>query len=391
MLSNPYPAVLIGGPPHSGKSVLAYHLSQLLRQRKVDHYVVRASPDGEGNWFQEGDADSVRVLRHKGTFSQEFTDAVRHDIANRQLPLLVDGGGRPTQPQEAILNVCTHAILIAANVDDLGWWRDAAERNGLMIIAELVSTLDGEDALQQELPVLIAQIAGLKRHAPLGGTVIHAVVERLQRLFHYSPPDLRQMHFASAPVANMIEADRLGPADQNMPHSPQLSPALLADLLASTMPRVPVAVYGIGPVWLYAALAYHALPAAFYQFDPRLGWISPSTVAFGQPNESDVIAWHSQRSEQAVELTLELRLSYVNYYELNRIIAPSLPSHLGVIINGKLPLWITCGLVRAYAPCAWVAVRQPKLGEHVLVVGSNVTSVRAGDAIAGSALQRQGR
>src|SRR2546421_405985 len=34
---NLLPAILIGGPPHAGKSVLAYSISQALRKRNVDH------------------------------------------------------------------------------------------------------------------------------------------------------------------------------------------------------------------------------------------------------------------------------------------------------------------------------------------------------------------
>ncbi len=45
-----FPAILVGGPPHSGKSVLTYSLTQALRRRGVDHYVLRAAPDGEGDW-----------------------------------------------------------------------------------------------------------------------------------------------------------------------------------------------------------------------------------------------------------------------------------------------------------------------------------------------------
>jgi len=34
---NLLPAILIGGPPHAGKSVLTYSISQALRKRNVDH------------------------------------------------------------------------------------------------------------------------------------------------------------------------------------------------------------------------------------------------------------------------------------------------------------------------------------------------------------------
>jgi len=38
---NPFPAVVIGGPPHSGKSVLTYLLTRQLRALRVEHYVLR--------------------------------------------------------------------------------------------------------------------------------------------------------------------------------------------------------------------------------------------------------------------------------------------------------------------------------------------------------------
>ena len=39
---NPLPAVVIGGPPHSGKSVLAYSLTRALRAPSISHYLLRA-------------------------------------------------------------------------------------------------------------------------------------------------------------------------------------------------------------------------------------------------------------------------------------------------------------------------------------------------------------
>src|ERR1700730_1119067 len=62
---NDLPAVLIGGPPNAGKSVLTYNLTRELRRRRRDgyhdrgipHYVFRANPDIEGDWFLQDDQD----------------------------------------------------------------------------------------------------------------------------------------------------------------------------------------------------------------------------------------------------------------------------------------------------------------------------------------------
>ena len=69
-----FPAVLVAGMPHCGKSVLAYMLSQHLRRMGIAHYLLRAAPDGEGDWFLEGDPAWVRTLRKraKGPFTAAF-------------------------------------------------------------------------------------------------------------------------------------------------------------------------------------------------------------------------------------------------------------------------------------------------------------------------------
>ena len=94
---NLFPAILFAGPPHSGKSVLAYQVSQALLERGVQHYLLRAAPDGEGNWFLAGGGGRQRLLRagHKTGYSPAFVRRIQQAIAARPLPLLVDAGGLP--------------------------------------------------------------------------------------------------------------------------------------------------------------------------------------------------------------------------------------------------------------------------------------------------------
>jgi hypothetical protein len=57
-----FPAVMIGGPPDCGKSVLMYNLFRTLRERGVQHYALRAAPDGEGDWSNEAQQKLVRTI-----------------------------------------------------------------------------------------------------------------------------------------------------------------------------------------------------------------------------------------------------------------------------------------------------------------------------------------
>jgi len=162
-----FPAVLIGGPPHSGKSVLTYGLTQALRRRGVAHYVVRAAPDGEGDWPNEAAQALVRELRVKGDFGPKFIAFVCESILGRHLPLLVDVGGRPTRDQERILDCCTHAILLTPDDQALARWQDLAHRHGLSVVAELTSRLEGRDQVLAREPLLRGVVTGLERATSL--------------------------------------------------------------------------------------------------------------------------------------------------------------------------------------------------------------------------------
>ncbi len=369
-----FPAILVGGPPHSGKSVLVYRLTQALRKRKVDHYVLRACPDGEGDWSQEASPETVRVLRAKMPFTPEFVQAMCLDLQRRHLPLLVDMGGRPTPEQEAILEHCTHAILLGPDAQALAWWRERAERYSLVILAELHSSLTEPETLWDPGPPLRGRIHGLERHrrapgSPQEAPVFWDLVERVASLFQAVAQDARKLHLRSAPAELTVDLDRLlhtwrpGAASRWQP----------SDLPAfqSYLPRgEPLALYGRGPLWLFAAGAAHIFPAPFYQFDPRLGWVEalPLTPAPDRDLEARTdLLWQVTEGPTWTHMTLHLPHSYIDYAQLRDAKLPRLPTGHGTILSGKLPLWIYTGLVRAYHDLPWIAVAYPPQEVAVVV------------------------
>src|SRR5436305_14590468 len=71
------PAILMGGPPNAGKSVLTYNLTRELRRRGIPHYVFRASPEIEGDWFLQGDLETVRQIQLGVSDYRHWTDIFR--------------------------------------------------------------------------------------------------------------------------------------------------------------------------------------------------------------------------------------------------------------------------------------------------------------------------
>lgn len=368
---NPFPAVVIGGPPHSGKSVLTYLLTQQLRAWKVAHYVLRACPDGEGDWSQEAPPETVRLLRRKGQFSDAFVDLVCRDLAQRHLPLLVDVGGKPTPEQERIFDQCTHAVLIASDVEALKPWRQLAERHGLVVIAELHSVLDSADFIEAETPVLRGRIGKLERYTDVGGPMITALARRLQQIFSYTDKELKDLHFPHAPTELIVDVDQLGGYLRLPAEKRRWQPQHLPEALRCT-PKDAISIYGRGPNWLYTALALHAAPHPVYLFDPRLGWTQPTTLTCAASAEQGAIAWQLEPRAGFTRLTIQPGAAYLEYEEVNGAMLPLLDTSRGVVLSGKLPYWLLVGAALAYRHHPWIAVVQAQQERRgIVVMGSS--------------------
>lgn len=361
-----FPAVAIGGPPHSGKSVLTYHLTQALRAQHIDHYVLRACPDGEGDWSQEAPPETVRLIRNKGQFTETFVTYVSRTLQARHLPLLVDMGGRPTAEQECLFDHCTHAILLASNAAALDQWCALAQRHNLTILAELQSTLTETEVIASTYPILRGRIAGLERQQRVQGELVERLASLLRTLFTQNAADLRQAHLRAGPAEITVDLARLAHTLGIAPNG-VWQPADLPAVLAYLPERVPLAIYGRGPNWLYAALAALAAPAPFYQFDARLGWVTPvhcPSPAHGVPSPVQV---HWTEQGDYLRLQAYIPATYLDYSEVLALPTPPLPPGQGLILDGKLPHWLLTSFLLAYPDATWRAVYQPPLQGAVVV------------------------
>lgn len=369
-----FPAVLVGGPPHSGKSVFVYSLTRALRASHIPHYALRACPDGEGDWANEADQALVQTIRSKGPFSSEFMASIAAYLQKRHLPLLVDVGGKPTPEQENVFAYCTHAILLIGDraedpnafARDRTIWREMMQRQGITIIAELKSSLAGQDKLVSVGPFVEGTVTGLERGQTASGPALTAVLDRLVNLFNFREEDLTQKHLVQAPVELTLDlpvlARTLGQADGYW--QPEQLPALW-----DYLPRgKPMAAYGRAPNWLYATLAMVAHPAPFWLFDARLGWVEPPIL----PDTSDEqqTGWQVAIQEKPAFAILEMRThsQYLDIQDADRLPLAHVSTSNGLILSGKVPHWLIAAVTRRNAPhLPWTAVYQPPLQAAIVV------------------------
>jgi CRISPR-associated protein Csx3 len=373
---NLFPAILLAGPPNCGKSVLAYLLTQHLRTMEIPHYLLRAAPDGEGDWFLQGRSDVVRTLRlnNKRPYSSAFVAHMRGVIQNRWLPLLVDVGGKPQGEQNGILRACTHAILLTRTAEEAAAWKQNLAEMGLTLLADLRSTLERPGALTQVDPCLQGDISGLARHNPAPDMTFGALLDRVAGLCRYDAQHLEQIHLRQAPFTPLVERllmKQLDPA--RAAFTPHWQPADLKALQSLVTPGQPAAIYGRGPTWLAAMRAAHALPAEAMIFDARYGWLPiPELAASDTPTLPithrvvDGVDWW--------ECSLPLGV-----VEPNEISMALPPGQHGVILSGRLPRWVYAAWVRAIAAeRPWVAVYDASR-QAAVVVHSHSPALAVGE------------
>ena len=380
---NLLPAILFGGPPHAGKSVLFYNLAKALRERAIAHYAIRACPDGEGNWFHELDQDKVRLIRVKGTWSDDFTKRICLDIERRHLPLLVDIGGRPTERQMCLFRNCTHSLLLLRSdqEDNAAFWRHLVKVNGLLPLAELSSQLSGASSVDADGPVIRGTLAGLERGSIVQGALFEALVKRIALLFtSYTHEELEKTKLDMAPVELVANLDTFLQAWA--PHSRRWEREMIPRLLAELPADRPLAVYGPGPNWLYGALAAHAGRQPLYQFDPRLGWVAPPPLQIST-NTTPEIQVELHEHDETTVLSMRIMSDYLDYLQADHLPFPPVPKEKGLILDGRFPHWLLTAVVRLYKNIgvAWIACRQIQL-EGAVVVTSQSTGIVPGDLLA---------
>lgn len=396
----PLPALIIGAPAHAGKSILAFNLSKALRNmaKEVPHLIYRACPDGEGDWVYQANPDEVELYRKKGQWTDEFRNRAYADITSRLVPFIVDIGGKPTDEDYAIIAACTDAMLITRDVtqDDkepekitqgIQNWRNVFAANAkLPLFAEIHSQRSGATKITSWDSTFKASINIQERQDRLSGHEFDSLAARVARLFSsVSTPQLEDWHMRHAPQGfTHIYLSRV--LQKEFFHAREWAPNMLERLM-SRLPREPLAVYGRAPVWVYGALALLAPDQPFSQFDPRYGWITPPSIQSGtpRPGQKVITSPDPQMKGNRYIIPIHIPDYYLDYKtETDVLFFSDPPPRYGVIISGKLPLWLFTALARFYAQkqVAWLALHAANMDKAVVIYSQPHGSYRIGESVA---------
>lgn len=384
--SGSLPAILIGGPPKAGKSVLTYNLTRALRNLDVPHYVFRASPDGEGDWSFDGDWDTVREFLNKSKhdWSKIFREIACYDLPRRQLPLIVDLGGRPTEEDTCIFQTCQKAILLFAKdgleKDSYQTWHSYIKKNRLELITEIHSQPSAASAPTAQGSGNEGSMTPLKPGDLRYNIEFGALVERIVEIFsRYTLERLEQWHLSQVRSDSVVNLPKqlltLFPENDD----DAWRPSMLKPLLASLSEQAAFSVYGRGPAWLYSALALHAGTRPFQQFDARIGWITPPSLqaaAIVEQATSSILSIEGPFvSDDTYAIALYPTYNYLDFRVADQLVFPEPQPQRGVIVSGKLPLWLFTALARFYAQRAvpWIALNDARDNKAIVIYSQVAT------------------
>ncbi len=178
----PCPAILIGGPPDSGKSVLANTLRWDLLKKNLNKQIFlhRANWDGQGNWaYETANQALVKRLVRENEFRIHENDDTRplipgyfkknsEDVRNlRELVdlVLVDVGGKPQPEKMPLIEQCTHYIIISKSPEKIEEWHEFCQPK-LQPLAVIHSVLETRIEVLSTNPFLEI-VAGIWREGEM--------------------------------------------------------------------------------------------------------------------------------------------------------------------------------------------------------------------------------
>jgi len=376
--------VAIGGPPHSGKTVLMGLLRTLLPRDSF--VVVEAAPDGEGitGWSFEADPELVKAVRRKGKFLDGFVDWVVDSVRNSRMPVtLVDLGGmlldvegrfsptgvKLTSQNERILSGCDYLLVIASPKYDevVPTWISEAGRLGVKPLAILESVLVGaEDEVFETGAPLKARITRLERETPpIGSPTARAVAELLIKLAGQPEPWTDGSELADVNFPRLAEGLNLpvrnGGSDRDW--LPAVLPGLLAMVSAKVAGQSKVCLWGNTPLGApYHALACGLKSTKVFYYDPKVAWGYVGIPEVEPQGEgSQLLNWRVEERDDHTLVEFGIPGQIFDVKNLPLVIPPSVKTEKGIVISGKAPRWLTGAIARSYTKSgtSWVAVFEP--------------------------------
>jgi len=371
---NPKPkalGIIVGGPPHSGKSVFIDKLKNKLRGKGTELFAL--APDGEGSWSQKSNQEAAQFIRKKGGFTKEFMDTGIENaqrLMQTQRIVLIDIGGVRSPENERILKEtgAQHMIVVAredpqperAGRED---WEKFAEDNGLNVLASFDTSLEGEERHGMKVNTLRGRLVGLDR----GSKQEHEPINALAKLIQTMAPKVGDKGEEGYTVINPVEVKKAASGENWTEEG--MKDAIDRVIRLIKRSDKPILFDGPAANWFIASAVVNG--SRFNEINIRDFKVEGTIVKpeVKQLSNEELDPNFEYKTKSLPTHTI-LTVTPINYLiedvskALEEMIPPELDKSKGVIISGKLPIVVAAQLALTYAKHHdSVAMLAPPLGE----------------------------
>lgn len=387
--------IVIGGPPHSGKSVFIEALTQNLD--KDNTFSFSAAPDGEGPWLQRHyDDPEVVKFRQKGKFTPEFVADRKKKIHDWEGPLMIiDVGGRTSEENAQMIKGATHAIILAGDLSKVAEWRNFFEENNIEVIAKLHSHYQGDHDVQRPMEPEKSHIVSSVHHLERGESAVdRETIKQVAGL-------ISGLVEGNVAYKEAHESENANPFEVFIPEvfkdlpnetiertittrDGQQKQVQNKQILRSAIPRIYEKALDFGgrPAWLNGpvnsweaialALAFEDAGSSDVRLRGPDGYIPVKKLP--EAEELDTKWWVEPQQQGEMEgkpiyvvhNTAHVSNNPISPADLETMVVPQLPENAVVVISTQGPNWLRASIASGYkGKVAGIAAFQPGEGSTV--------------------------
>ena len=356
--------VVFCGPPHSGKSVF---IANLIDKLPTDAYtIIRACPDGEGNWSNNKNQNETSIVRKKGKFTKSFIEDACKAIDNQTNKIvLVDVGGIMSKENEKVFEHCDSFVVLSSDEKKKEEWLKFGQGLGLECLGILDSSLEGQEEIYSRQPYLQGRIVGLERGEVLKNSqVIKAIVSDIVRKSRYGEKSKKEKtNF----IGTMIDDTELGfdlgygkeilTEDGTSIKQVKWSEKALSKIYININEKVntkqPIRINGIRANFVLCVIC-KALKKKSAQavstYDARTKQYIPikSLPKKRGLKQTEGLSYNIIENKENIFMDIDITKEQYSLEDYDQCMLPQIKENKNLYLSGKIPLWLLASISSSY-------------------------------------------
>jgi len=356
--------IVFCGPPHSGKSVF---IANLIDKLPTDAYtIIRACPDGEGNWSNNKNQNETSIVRKKGKFTKSFIDNACKAIDNQTNKIvLVDVGGVMSKENEQVFGHCDSYVVLSNDEEQKKEWLEFGKKFGLECVGCLDSSLAGNEEIYSRKPYFTGKIVGLERGVILDNSqVINAIVsdivekskyaektEPLNEDFGATMIDDTELGFELGYGKELYTED--GTPIKKVTWSEQALPKIYEAIKSKVTSEHPVQINGIRANFVLCAKCKAVKEQGIQNistYDVRLKQYIPikNLPTKRRLKQTEGLSYNIIENKNNTFIDIDITKEQYSLEDYEHCVLPKIKENKNLYLSGRIPLWLLASISSSY-------------------------------------------